>query len=366
VSGYAGLSKATLGESAVLQKAGNLGKQFSEQLDWEQAARETYGADGRLLGPPDAPRSLAETAEVLVRRFPRNLFYSMERMPGVLLSPVILFALLLPVFVRRARKDLGEDAVVGWMALFPILLYPLIQVEPRLFFSILVPAHIFGAAGLVAVTRYLGRRSGADTFYSVMAIALVVFGIGVTAWRGMAVERGYTIHRELAGWIDEHVADDALLVGCGYGHITTTAFLTGNPAAARLWTNDAAQLAPFVRARSADWLLVYESFLAQANPELLEILDSGVPGFELVFEAVDFRGRRGQVYALGVVEGISSKRPIIIFRRRRGAWTCRPTSRSCSSRLPASCRCRFRSNATAAKSTPSSATGSSTTMSEGR
>jgi putative flippase GtrA len=169
VSGYAGLSKATLGESAVLQKAGNLGKQFSEQLDWEQAARETYGADGRLLGPPDAPRSLAETAEVLVRRFPRNLFYSMERMPGVLLSPVILFALLLPVFVRRARKDLGEDAVVGWMALFPILLYPLIQVEPRLFFSILVPAHIFGAAGLVAVTRYLGRRSGADTFYSFTA-----------------------------------------------------------------------------------------------------------------------------------------------------------------------------------------------------
>jgi hypothetical protein len=65
-----------------------------------------------------------------------------------------------------------------------------------------------------------------------------------------------------------------------------------------LWTNDAAELAPFVRARNADWLLVYETFVEQANPELLEILDSGVPGFDLAFEAVDTRGRRGQIYEL--------------------------------------------------------------------
>ncbi|TNF83142.1 MAG: GtrA family protein [Acidobacteria bacterium] len=299
VGGYAAVSRATLGAPAVLQKAGNLGKRFSEQLDWEQAARETYGANGKLLAPSEESPSLTATAEVLIRRFPRNLFYSMERMPGVLLSPVILFALLLPVFVSRAREDVGQDAVVGWMALFPILLYPLIQVEPRLFFSILVPVHIFGAAGLVAFTRYAGRRSGTEAMYRVLAIALVLSGIGLTAWRGAAVERSYSLHRQLASWIDDHVSDDEVLVGCGYGYISTTAFLTDNPAVARLWTNDATELAPFVRARSADWLLVYEGFLEQSNPELLEVLDSGIPGFELAFEAIDTSGRRGQVYELG-------------------------------------------------------------------
>ena len=61
VGGYAAVSRATLGAPAVLQKAGNLGKQFSEQLDWEQAARETYGTDGKLLSPatdsPSLPRA---------------------------------------------------------------------------------------------------------------------------------------------------------------------------------------------------------------------------------------------------------------------------------------------------------------------
>jgi len=302
VGSYAALSRATLGAPAVLQKAGNLGKQFSEQLDWEQAARETYGAEGKLLGPPaDAPR-LTTTAKVLLERFPRNLFYSLERMPGVLLSPVILFALLLPVFVSRARAGLGQDLVVGWMALFPILFYPLIQVEPRLFFSLLIPVHIFGAAGVVAFSRYAGGRSGSDMMYRVLAVALVVAGIGVTVWRGVAVERSYGLHRQLAGWIDNHLADNEVLVGCGYGHITTTAFLTGNPSTARLWTNDVVQLAPFVRARGAEWLLVYETFVDQANPELLGIFDSGIPGFELAFEAVDTRGRRGQIYALNADE----------------------------------------------------------------
>ena len=303
VGSYVAVSRAALGAPAVLQKAGNLGKQFSEQLDWEQAARETYGADGKLLGPPaDAPR-LSTTARVLLKRYPRNLFYSLERMPGVLLSPVILFALLLPVFVRRTRGGLSQDAVVAWMALFPVLLYPLIQVEPRLFFSLLIPVHIFGAAGVVAFTRYAGARSGPDVMFRALAVALVVFGLGVTAWRGVAVERGCGLHRQLAGWIDDHVADDEVLVGCGYGHITTTAFLTGNPAVARLWTNEAADLAPFVRARSAEWLLVYETFIDQANPELRGVLDAGVPGFDLTFEAVDSRGLRGQVYTLSAVEG---------------------------------------------------------------
>jgi putative flippase GtrA len=298
VGSYAALSRATLGAPAVLQKAGNLGKRFSEQLDWEQAARETYGADGKLLGPPAVAPKLTTAAKVLLWRFPRNLFYSLERMPGVLLSPVIVFALLLPVFVNRARDGLGQDLVVAWMALFPVLLYPLIQVEPRLFFSVLIPVHIFGAAGLVAFTRYAWPRSDSNVMYRVTAVALVVFGLGVTVWRGVAVERGYNLHRQLAGWIDDHVTDNEVLVGCGYGHITTTAFLTDNPTVARLWTNDAAELAPFVRARNADWLLVYETFVEQANPELLEILDSGVPGFDLAFEAVDTRGRRGQIYEL--------------------------------------------------------------------
>jgi len=303
VGSYAAVSRVTLGAPAVLQKAGNLGKQYSEQLDWEHAAKETYGSDGKLLGPPaDAPR-LSTTARVLLQRFPRNLLYSLERLPGVLVSPVIVFALLMPVFVRRTRGGLSQDAVVAWMALFPILLYPLIQVEPRLFFSLLIPVHIFGAAGVVAFTRYAGGRSGPEVMYRVVAVVLVVFSLGVTAWRGVAVERGYGLHRQLAGWIDDNVADDEVLVGCGYGHVSTTAFLTGNPAVARLWTNDAAELAPFVRARSAVWLLVYQTFIDQANPELRGVFDAGIPGFELAFEAVDTRGRRGQVYTLSVDEG---------------------------------------------------------------
>ena len=292
VASYAALSHALLGSSALLQKAGNLSKQYSEQLDWERAAQEAYGAGGSVLGAPRPAPPLTHTALTLLRRFPRNAMYSLERLPGVLLSPAILLALLLPLLTRRR----GEEAPVAWMAAFPLLFYPLIQVEPRLLFPLLVPINVFAAAGLEAVAAWVSPAVQARRLVVVLGAALVVMSATLSAWRAVDLEQGYQVHRRLASWIEAHVAAGEPLVGCGYGYVSTTAFLTGNPPVPRLWTNDPGELAPFVDSQGSAWLILYERFIRTTNPGLEPVLDEGVPGFALAFQVRDDDGLRVQVY----------------------------------------------------------------------
>lgn len=296
---YMFLSQATLGTLGLLQKGSNLSKQFSEQLDMRQAAKETYAADGRLFGQNELPPlSKAETLRVLALRFPRNLLYTLQRLPSVLLSPVFLFALwvlVLAVWRRRARL---EELPLLAMLVFPLGFFPLIQVEPRLLFPILIAIHVYGAEGLIVACRSVERGMGIRNSLPVLAGATIALMLAITVWRGVDVERKYEIHRELSTWIEEHIAPAERLVGCGYGHISTTAFLTPNDSATRIWTDHSETLADSVRERGGRWLVLYETFLRDANPELLPVLENEPPGLQRRFEAKNAWGERAQVFEL--------------------------------------------------------------------
>lgn len=297
---YAGLSQSTLGTPGIMQKASNLSKQFSEQLDMREAARETYGADGALFGDrEEAPApSFGEKALILIKRYPRNVMYSLERMPGVLLSPVILFVFMLPVFSRRRHgRGQGEIALAS-LLLFPVAFYPTIQVEPRLFMAMLVPIHVFGAAGIVAFVRYVEDRAPMPLLKPGIVAGVLVLTSAVTVWRGIDLENQHEVHRELASWIDENVPSDDLIVGCGYGWVSTTGFVTGHRTTPRVWTDDASTLAESVREKGAEWLIIYQGYLEQANPELMDILDAPPAGFKKAHEVATRSGKRAVIYRL--------------------------------------------------------------------
>lgn len=295
LAAYASLSRTTLGTPGLFQKTSNLGKRYSEQLDIRQAAKETYG---RKTAESVAAPSAEEKARVLLRRFPRNLRYGLERLPGVLLSPVVLFALLLPFFVAHRGRTGGDELPLLLMLAFPVLFYPLIQLEPRLFFPILVPVHVFGAAGIVAFGAFaIAPERRARRLDVLLTVAIVVATTGLAAWRGVDVERSYRIHRTVAGWIEANTAPRDVITGCGYGYASTTGFLAGRRTVPRIWTSSADELAQFARSKDASWIVLYERFLRSANPELLPTLNSGIPGATLAFEARDGHDRV-QVYRM--------------------------------------------------------------------
>lgn len=295
---YGLLSQMTLGTCGMFQKASNLDKAFSEQLDMRQAARETYGAQGALLRERTPRPARSGRVSVLLRRFPRNVLYSVERMPGILLSPMVLFAFVLPAFAANRGRVRGDEVPLALMLAFPLLFYPLIQVEPRLFFATLVPIHIFGAAGLWAFCAYMDSDVPRRLAYPLIAGVVVLLMAVASVWRGVDVERRFRPHRQLAKWLSEHTAEGDAITGCGYGHITTTAFHAGRVGIPRLWTSEPGALRGFAVARGCRWLVIYERFLRDANPELLPVLESGVPGFRRVLEVRDARGHRSQVYVL--------------------------------------------------------------------
>ena len=311
---YVVLSKATVGNFGVFQRRASLATEFSEQAAARAVARDAHAARNALNGGTRQQASVGEELTALISRVSRNVLYSLERIPGVLLSPLVLFALILPLFARSWGRSSLDEIPPLLMAGFPLMFYPLVQVEPRLFLPVVLPVHIFGAAGLAAFSTYVGVRlsvpagsvtpsgiseradAAASRFYGVAAVSILLGYVGLTAWRGVDVERGYAFHRELGSWIGSHAKPDDVIVGCGYGYVSTTGFVVSRRTVSRTWADKASQLAEFARIHAADWVIVYEPFLRAANPELLSVLDEGIPGFERVFEVRDYRGWRSQIY----------------------------------------------------------------------
>lgn len=324
---YAALTMATVGRPGIFPRTTNLATEFFEQSGTRASVGDANSGRGASEGGNRRGNSLGDTFKGVLSRVSRNVLYSLERIPGVLLSPILLFALILPLFAGSWGRSSFDELPPLLMAGFPLLFYPLVQVEPRLFLAVVFPVHIFGAAGLAAFSQYVGMRLSSRTddgtpsrnsetagvaatrFCQVVAASILLVYLGLTVWRGVDLERGYAFHRELGAWIGSHVNPDDVIVGCGYGYVSTTGFVVSRRTVPRIWAGQALELAEFARQHSADWIVVYEPFLRAANPELLSVLDSGIPGFQKVFEIRDYRGWRSQVYRRDVNQDGSSPSP---------------------------------------------------------
>jgi len=116
--------------------------------------------------------------------------------------------------------------------------------------------------------------------------------------------RGY--HREVGDWLAAHVPADSGIAGDGYGYVSSSSFWAGRKGEPRLWTADAGALAGAARERKQPVLVIYEEYLRNANPQLLPVLDTGIPGMELAARFEFPRVGRVQVWTLaGATERVA-------------------------------------------------------------
>jgi len=297
VIAYMAASHTLWDQHGLFSKSSNLGKQNLETLDIGAAARETYGAEDDA-GTDRPPQNMLLT---LAARWPANLMYTAERLPGMLLSPVIILAFLLPLLVARRGKTPGDELPLLVFSVWPLVFYPLIQLEPRLLFPTLIGAGIFGAAGAVAAGRLIAASMQQAprrlTEFGVAALLLLLLLplLPALAWNSDQT-RGY--HREIGDWLAAHIPADTGIAGDGYGYVSSSSFWAGRKGEPRLWTEDAGELADAARDRKQPVLVLYEEYLRNANPQLLPVLDNGVPGMELAGRFEFPRVGRVQVWVL--------------------------------------------------------------------
>lgn len=279
VSGYAVMNLSIWGETGLMQKGSNLARSHIEMIDPREAAREVYGEG--VSGP--AATGPIETIAKLASRWPGNIRYTAERLPGVLLSPLFVFALLLPILRPRSVTPQESWPVLALMA-WPILFYPFIQLEPRMLFPTLIGVIVLGSAGLCVAGHRIGQlmphRSALIAHAPAAGvIALLLPLIPLLAWHS-GNQRGY--HREVGEWIADSVPAEVRIVGDGYGYVSASAFWAERQAEPRLWTDTRSELSNSVDADTV--LLLYERYLRESNPELLSALDDGLPGMTQIAE----------------------------------------------------------------------------------
>ncbi len=288
VLAYVSLNIAISGHSGIMQKSSNLSKIYSEQIDWRNAARETYGEEAGKNTEAGNEGALSRT----VRHFRENVFYMAERVPGVFLSPLALF---IPFAGLLGGAFLGKNKSAAPLALcgiFPFIFYPLVHVEPRMLFLSLAVSMIWGSAGLWIFSVFVADKTARQSVSRLSCLALVALQIPfipVLAWRSRDLR---LFHKEIGTWISANIDDSKLICGDGYGYVLSSSFWAGKKPIPRLWTTDPSDLAPDMEKRDAEILVLYEEFAKLANPELLGVFDNGVPGLELIKE---FKTKRGRI-----------------------------------------------------------------------
>jgi len=273
---YAAANEMIWQDHGLLRKSTNLGRQHVEMLDPQAAARETYGLAEMPVQPP----------EPALQRWTRNLRYTAERLPGMILSPFFLVALLLPLVYPRREPARDPAWPLLLFSAWPLLFYPFMQLEPRMLFPTLVGAIVFSAAALMPAGRWLNAvfsRSRSDSLRraptAAMLISLLVV-LPLLASHSMKT-RGY--HRQVGEWLKTHMPAEVALSGDGYGYVTASAFWAGRRAEPRPWTDNPGDLGQATLA-SGSALVLYEDYLKRFNPELLPSLNTGMPGLILAHE----------------------------------------------------------------------------------
>jgi len=294
VSLHLACDNAVFGSANLFSKGSNLGRAHVEMLDPREAARETYGtAEGTPAQPKVGPVAVAGR---VLERWPRNFVYTLERLPGVLLSPLFLLALLLPAMTGRRGSVPAEELPLLAFAVWPLLFYPLLQLEPRMLLPLVIGTCIFGAAALVAAGKLIARRVSKPALQWVPAalVILALLPVLPVLARHTEAERGF--HREVGAWIAANVGPDVTVTGDGYGYVTASGFWAGRRTQARIWTDDSAALGRWVADRSPGIVILYERYLRESNPELLKALDDGLPGLEPMREFDGDRAGRVRVW----------------------------------------------------------------------
>ena len=317
---YVVVAFASTGSVGLFGKAGNLSRHSDIFLQREAAAAEVYGAGGIIErsmananGQPDSTTATEEIetgygvkATTLAKRFWKNL---LSALPGsavrLFASPLPLLALI-PIFGWMTGKGWRRELIPPCLMLvfFPAF-FSLYAVQPRYLMPIVVPVHLFGAAGTVTLAAWLCRRRSQSTAQAsarkwlvTATTSLLVLLAAATLWKGNQIRAERILHSELAAWLREQVPLEEKISGCGFGHIGDTTFRSGHAFLVRLHTDEPQDLEQFVRQNTDGWLVLYEDYLSDANPAMLRYLEDPLPGFRRRHEVSVKGAWRAQVFQL--------------------------------------------------------------------
>lgn len=260
-------------------------------------AHLTVGSTGTLpqfnvfLGP-----LLASGFENPLFYIPDNIIWTMSALPGMLLSPLWFFAVLLPLFYGfHDRKGPGETLLLT-MLIYPFVVVLLFRYDAIFLLPTLIPIHILGSAAIFACSKYLQQRFEIKHLHTWLVGLLSLFFVALASWKAVDTEIQYSPFRVVAKWLKKNVPPQDIVAGDGFGFISTTGFLSGHRTVSRFWDQNPVGLVEFLLRQDARWLVVYEAYLNEANPEVLSILKDGLPGMKLRFETQDRHHNRIQVY----------------------------------------------------------------------
>jgi len=293
---YVNLLKFTMGETDLLSKKSALSLKFASTIDYRKSVQEIFSPQGVVFGKNKLTPSYISYIPKLILRYPKYFLYFVKKLPRVLMSPLFIFAILLPFFKTRQNGGLADKSPLLLMLIFPLFFYPFIMVDSRYIFATLIPIHIFGAAGLIKFCDYVSNKLNLRYLLQFCATAILLIMFPVLIWMGSLKEENYKYNRILAKYLAQAVPENEVIMGCPYGYITDTCFLAGRRSSPRLVTNDPNELVEFVRRKKTRWLILYEDFIRRANEQLLSVLDRGLPGFERVYEVKNRNGLRVQVF----------------------------------------------------------------------
>lgn len=301
---YAVVSHQLIGSIGLFEKTSNFGRTkdiFNQRAD---AAKEIYGTSGQHAVQNEVDVTPVVFVKSIAARFFNNITSGMVKaVPNLLASPVYAFAgILVLVWLRRPRIRMDVLPVVMMLGFAPAL-YSLIFVQPRYLQPMLPALNVLTGAGfMVTVAAAMNFRVNLKLpLPAIMRAGLVAcffLLVAMTGWRATKARKEAAIHEKIAAWVDKNIDDSELLVGCGFGSISNTSFLSRNKSCPRVVSDEPEELAAFVRTQNSKWLLLYEEFIEEANPGLAPLLDTGLPGFTKAFEDTDDYGRRVQVYRL--------------------------------------------------------------------
>lgn len=126
-----------------------------------------------------------------VGEYPARFMEMLMTLPGVVLTPTAVLAMMLPIFLGRATVMRNARLPLLLMLVFPLLYYPLSPRDPGVLLPLLVPLQVFGAAGLMALAAYTSREVRISGLRQWLAAGILVFSVGVCAWRGLEVARAH-------------------------------------------------------------------------------------------------------------------------------------------------------------------------------
>jgi len=191
----------------------------------------------------------------------------------------------------------GEEWPLFAFTVFPLLFYPLLQLEPRMLLPVVIGTCIFGAAALVAVGTFVAQRLRSAALQWAPAALVILALIPLVPVVAMHTEAERGFHREVGAWLAANVAPGEIITGDGYGYVTASGFWAGRRALPRAWTADVTELSAWAQQRAPGVVILYERYLRESNPELLHALDDGLPGLVPLHSFDAGRAGRVQVWS---------------------------------------------------------------------